>query len=98
MKKGEIQITVVATGFDVDRVNESPIEKMSRITIEDHTKKEEKSPKVIFPQKAKSKMIIEEKIPPKAQRSLSQNQKNKELEDDDDELEIPAFIRRKMGK
>lgn len=103
IKKGEIQITVVATGFNVDKmdagkVNESPLEKMSRITIEDHTKKEKKSPKVIFPQKAESKMIIKEKIPPKAQRSLSQNQKNKELEDDDDELDIPAFIRRKMGK
>jgi len=98
MKKGEVQITVVATGFDVDRVNESPLEKMSRITIEDHTKKEKKSPKVIFPQKAESKMIIEEKIPPKAQRTSVQDQKNKDLEDDDDELEIPAFIRRKMGK
>lgn len=42
-------------------------------------------------------MIIEEKIPPRPQRNILQTQKNKELEDEDDELEIPAFIRRKMG-
>ncbi|HRY82292.1 MAG TPA: cell division protein FtsZ [Candidatus Moranbacteria bacterium] len=100
MKKGEIQITVVATGFDADRVKESPMEKMSRITIENSRKKEEteEKPRITFPEKFESKMIIEEKIPPKPQRNILQTQKNKELEDEDDELEIPAFIRRKMGK
>ena len=102
MKKGEVQITVVATGFDADKVSESPIEKMSRITIESSRKSEEKEteekPKIIFPEKFESRMIIEEKIPPKPQRNILQLQKNKELEDEDDELEIPAFIRRKMGK
>ena len=100
MKKGEIQITVVATGFDVDRVSESPMEKLSRITIESSRKEREveEKPRITFPEKFESKMIIEEKIPPKPQRSILQTQKNEELEDDDDELEIPAFIRRKMGK
>jgi len=102
MKKGEVQITVVATGFDADKVSESPIEKMSRITIKSSRKSEEKETeektKIIFPEKFESRMIIEEKIPPKPQRNILQLQKNKELEDEDDELEIPAFIRRKMGK
>lgn len=101
MKKGEVQITVVATGFDIDRVSESPMEKMSRITIENSRKEEEEpqeKPKITFPENFESKMIIEEKIPPKPQQTVVQNQKNEELEDDDDELEIPAFIRRKMGK
>ncbi len=35
VKKGEIQITVVATGFDADIVKEGPMTKMSRMTIED---------------------------------------------------------------
>ena len=102
MKKGEVQITVVATGFDADRIKESPMEKMSRISIETSRKEEEpeekQKPRITFPEKFESRMIIEEKIPPKPQRSVLQAQKNEELEDDDDELEIPAFIRRKMGK
>lgn len=98
IKKGEVQITVVATGFDADKVNESPIEKMSRMTIETKRKEEEEEekPKIIFPSKSESKMIIEEKVHPKPQRNFSQLEKS--LEDNDDELEIPAFIRRKMGK
>jgi cell division protein FtsZ len=101
MKKGEVQITVVATGFDADRVNESPMEKLSRITVESAKEEEiveEEKPRITFPEKFESKMIIEEKIPPKPQRNVLQTQKNKELEDEDEELEIPAFIRRKMGK
>jgi cell division protein FtsZ len=101
MKKGEVQITVVATGFDADRVNESPMEKLSRITVESAKEEEiveEEKPRITFPEKFESKMIIEEKIPPKPQRNVLQTQKNKELEDEDEELEIPAFISRKMGK
>ncbi len=115
MKKGEVQITVVATGFDMDNIRENPIEKMSRMTIEKSQIQEqartqsqiqvkeqepevEFEPKMTFPEKFGSKMIIEEKVPPKKQGGFMQAQKNKELEDEDDELEIPAFIRRKMGK
>ncbi len=104
MKKGEVQITVVATGFDADKIKESPLEKMSRITIEKVRKEEEEpivaeeKPRITFPESFESRMIIEEKIPPRPQRNILQTQKNKELEDEDDELEIPAFIRRKMGK
>ncbi|OGI28853.1 MAG: cell division protein FtsZ [Candidatus Moranbacteria bacterium RIFOXYA12_FULL_44_15] len=104
MKKGEVQITVVATGFDADRVNENPIEKMSRITIEESRKREREKEadndnediSITFPNKMEPRMIIEEKVPPKPQRLIAPKVKN--LPDDDDELEIPAFIRRKMGK
>ena len=40
-------------------------------------------------------MIIEEKVQPKG---IIARGDFKDLEDDSDELEIPAFIRRKMGK
>jgi cell division protein FtsZ len=99
IKKGEVQITVVATGFDADRVKESPIERMSRMTIETRRKEEEaedEAPRITFPTKNEPKMIIEEKVPPKPQRVFTSNDKT--LTDEDDELEIPAFIRRKMGK
>lgn len=104
MKKGEIQITVIATGFDEDSISESPFEKMSRMTIEEDRrsehKRDEEDMKITFPVKTEPKMIIEEKVPPKPQRQMtfSPNNKEKDLSDEDDELEIPAFIRRKMGK
>ena len=105
MKKGEVQITVVATGFDVDNIKESPVEKLSRISAEESRRKEreaevelEAEPRMTFPEKFGSKMIIEEKVPPKKQNNFISTQNNKDLEDEDDELEIPAFIRRKMGK
>lgn len=100
IKKGEVHVTVIATGFDAEKVNESPMAKMSRLTRDAYKKKEEEekeeSPSMIFPsKKLESKMIIEEKVPP---RATSVRSDSKELEDDEDELEIPAFIRRKMGK
>lgn len=96
IRKGEVQITVVATGFDADRVKETPLEKMSRLTIERSKKQEQEESKMTFPSKNEPKMIIEEKVPPKPQRTFTPVEKD--LSDDDDELEIPAFIRRKMGK
>lgn len=104
MKKGEVQITVVATGFDEERIKETPVEKLSRLTLEEDKKKEfskEPEMKVTFPDrfepKFEPKMIIEEKIPPKPQRNAAFGKKEK-IDEDEDELEIPAFIRRKMGK
>ncbi len=112
IRKGEVQITVIATGFDADRVGESPMEKMSRVTIADSRKqpaprsfhniqmnqaeeKDEEEMNVIFPAKNKPRMIIEEKVPPKVTRTPFQKDNFME---DDEELEIPAFIRRKMKK
>ena len=101
MKKGEVQITVVATGFNEERVRETPIERMSRMTIEDSRKKEKEQSlemKVTFPEKFEPKMTIDEKVPPKVKKNISVSQNEKDFSDEDDELEIPAFIRRKMGK
>jgi cell division protein FtsZ len=96
IKKGEVQVTVVATGFDVNAVKESPVERLSRIVKEEKKEEEfEEAPRITFPsKKIETKMIIEEKVPP---RRISPINETKELEEDD-ELEIPAFIRRKMGK
>lgn len=98
IKKGEIQITVVATGFDAEKVRENPIEKLSRLTREEFNKKDkekEENPRITFPvRKAETKMIIEEKVPSKVVTSIGEE---KTLEEDED-FEIPAFIRRKMGK
>jgi hypothetical protein len=94
-----VQITVVATGFDAERVKESPMEKMSRLSIErnkNQGNEEKEKNKITFPSQGEHKMIIEEKVQPKPQRIFTQAEKA--LEDEDDELEIPAFIRRKMGK
>ncbi|HAI73876.1 MAG TPA: cell division protein FtsZ [Candidatus Moranbacteria bacterium] len=101
LKKGEVQITVVATGFDEEKVKESPMEKIARInSAEDKEMADEEADlKNIFSAREESRMIIEEKVPPKIQRTSAFLQKDKELNDnEEDELEIPAFIRRKMGK
>jgi len=107
IKKGEVQITVVATGFDEERISkENPLDKILRGRQQIQQEEEQESifeekqpkPKMTFPQKEESRMIIEEKVPPKIQRPAVFTQKEKQLEEDDDDLEIPAFIRRKMGK
>jgi cell division protein FtsZ len=108
LKKGEVQITVVATGFDEERVSEARMSPMERLTRAKAVEEENFSAdedldeelKDTFSVREEPKMIIEEKVPPKIQRTSAFMQKDKELsdEDDDDELEIPAFIRRKMGK
>jgi cell division protein FtsZ len=126
VKKGEIHITVVATGFDADRPNNSllvtrvqpkvqnsnqssqnqnqhhqqqhnsyqaPVQQ--RQQHQDEIEVEEIKEKVTFPVKKilEPKMIIEEKIQPRP--VITQQQEDVA---DDDELEIPAFIRRKMEK
>jgi hypothetical protein len=74
------------------------MEKLSRISINESHKKEARPEMTItYPEKFEPKMIIEEKVMPKPVKSIAPA-KEKELSDDDDELEIPAFIRRKMGK
>jgi hypothetical protein len=57
--------------------------------------KREERERVIFPtKKLEAKMIIEEKIQP---RVAAGREESREFEEED-ELEIPAFIRRKMKK
>lgn len=112
VKKGEIHITVVATGFDADKervnplIGRVPISKTA--TVEEKMKEEENErqevreelselkKEITFPsRKVETKMIIEEKIQPKP---LSQQRTEQKEAEEEDELEIPAFIRRKMEK
>jgi len=102
IKKGEVQITVVATGFDIEENRETLLEKMSRASRAEEKQneiaiKKEDTSKMTYPS-GESTMIIEEKVPPKQVRSNNDNRVEKPDEDDDDDLEIPTFIRRKMGK
>jgi cell division protein FtsZ len=116
VKKGEIVVTVVATGFDAERrTKENPLVRRASqpsqpasVTIsnayepvvssrdEVEKKKEEEFKEITFPVKKilKPDMIIEEKIQP---RQINSSQEAKAVEEDD-ELEIPAFIRRKMER
>jgi cell division protein FtsZ len=96
IRKGDIHITVVATGFDANRVSEGSLEeRLSQISAERKEKAEEKKEKITFPSKRmEPKMIIEEKVQP---RGVSVRSETKQMEEED-ELEIPAFIRRKMKK
>jgi cell division protein FtsZ len=104
-KKGEVSITVVAAGFDVNLVSEAsfaaPSSQASSSTIQDMRKSliEEEISKTLPTEPEKSKFIIEEKVASKPKRQLSFESKVSAIsEDEDDELEIPAFIRRKMKK
>ncbi len=111
IRKGEIQITVVATGFDIARVKEPPVGLITnrvptpvarpRFTPPHNTSEEVFSEDVFdeaisFPSRAIEQpvMIIDEKIQP---RPVTSRNESKELVEEED-LEIPAFIRRKMKK
>ena len=102
VKKGEINVTVVATGFDAEQASSKSLFQKTlpnRTNIETNNKKEETGEfkeTVTFPSKNifESKMIIEEKIQPCSSNSPAESKEN----NNEDELEIPAFIRRKMEK
>ena len=52
-----------------------------------------------FSDEEKPKFIIEEKMAPKPKRQINFESKTSSIgEEEDEELEIPAFIRRKMKK
>jgi len=68
---------------------------LTRENFNKKDKEKEENPRITFPvRKSETKMIIEEKVPSRVITSIGEE---KNLEEDD-ELEIPAFIRRKMGK
>lgn len=119
IRKGDIQITVVATGFDSGKIKEMPIGLVTRaksptigqLTREERDttptqtytpsyRREEETEEVEEPSVFTSRkieptpLIIEEKIQPK---SFSLRQESKDIVEEED-LEIPAFIRRKMKK
>ncbi len=122
--KGDIQITVVATGFDAGRIKErTPVGFVSRVasfptpthimnavaavartTNEPSQVKPTEEEEDLFSRNAfestrrmveNPTMIIEEKIQP-AQTPL--RAEAKEFVEESDDLDIPAFIRRKMKK
>ncbi len=111
IRKGEIQITVVATGFDIPRTKEMPglINRAPSIAsrqrsaqmavVEEAEEKDEEEileEAITFPSRKIEQpvMIIDEKIQP---RGMAPRSESKELVEEED-LEIPAFIRRKMKK
>ena len=99
VRKGDVQITVVATGFDAERVKESTEKTVSRAALlregEERKREEKGAERITFPsKKLETRMIVEEKIQP---RGISLRGETQEFTEDD-ELEIPAFIRRKMKK
>lgn len=112
IRKGDIHITVVATGFGdegrgatpglISRVtprNDESIIKIrkesSAASVEEDPMEEifEEEPVSFSERRIETNMIIDEKIQPKVAPF-----RGEEKEDDDDELEIPAFIRKKMSK
>lgn len=116
VRKGEIQITVVATGFDDGSKEPAPIglvnvarpvtpsRPVMRPSVLQPTEEEQNTEETpddlesdfVFTSRRMepSPMILDEKIQPK---SVAQRHEVKELAEEDD-LEIPAFIRRKMKK
>lgn len=107
IRKGEIQITVVATGFDVSKVKEPSAGLFTKVTsssktrsisqtISETSQEDAVEETISFPARKIEQpvMIIEEKIQP---RPSALRNESKELAEDED-LEIPAFIRRKMKK
>ncbi len=113
VKKGEIIVTVVATGFDAERgFKDNPLIRRagvstpiptisnaygSAVTTKEEVKKEDDEfRETTFPSRKilKPDMIIEEKIQPRPVAPVVETRSVEE----DDELEIPAFIRRKMER
>jgi len=127
VRKGEVYITVVATGFDEDESGRTPFkggvtglgrhvspQKKQNITSqtqqqtytqerpvsqgerlqEDQQSFEEKKQEPFVKKTLPTEMIIEEKVQPK--ESVTSSDDTSFMDDDD--LEIPAFIRRKMKK
>lgn len=137
IRKGELKITVVATGFDTVRIKETPVGLLTRvpsrdtlsssntshpmtsqsaqnnsnITVRSMRDEEDAFPetsipaedfgvpeeRVTFPVRTiePTPLIIEEKIQP---RPLLFRGDSKPIAEEDEDLEIPAFIRRKMKK
>ncbi|OGI27434.1 MAG: cell division protein FtsZ [Candidatus Moranbacteria bacterium RIFOXYB1_FULL_43_19] len=102
-KKGEISLTVIAAGFDSDMVGEPPVSaplSAAKSSFQETKKTTPEEPLADFGiREEKPKFIIEEKVAPKPKRKIQFESKVSSVgEDEDDELEIPAFIRRKMKK
>lgn len=99
-KKGELMITVVAAGFDAEVVSETVLPSPASMARETKSTFED-SAAATAPSMAdeKPKFIIEEKVSSKPKRQINFESKTSSIgEEEEEELEIPAFIRRKMKK
>lgn len=99
-KKGELMITVVAAGFDAEAVSETMLSSPASATREQKSILED-SMTAAAPllSDEKPKFIIEEKMSAKPKRQINFESKTSSIgEEEEEELEIPAFIRRKMKK
>jgi len=101
-KKGELHLTVIAAGFDSEMVSElagissTAGKETAKAVAEEVPASLVGAPAEI---EGKPKFIIEEKVSAKPKRQISFESKVSSIsEDEDEELEIPAFIRRKMKK
>lgn len=101
-KKGELHLTVIAAGFDSETVSElagipsATSKEAAKAIVEETPASLVGAPAEI---EEKPKFIIEEKVSAKPKRQISFESKVSSIgEDEDEELEIPAFIRRKMKK
>jgi len=97
-KKGELMITVVAAGFDAEAVSETSLSSPTSAARETKSTLED-SAVTTAPLMAdeKPKFIIEEKVSSKPKRQINFESKTSSI-GEEEELEIPAFIRRKMKK
>lgn len=93
--KDEIKITVVATGFDSKRIGPAESIGLSRtytpnaFIAEEEEKEKDKEKKEIIKKKSKFNSL-------KAAQAEPARKKSEEGDEDDEELSIPAFIRKKM--
>ncbi|MFC1700967.1 cell division protein FtsZ [Patescibacteria group bacterium] len=94
LKKGEVKITVIATGFDEFKkktdIEETKIRDISPISssssIIDHKKEEEKNIERKQPIMIKPKTVVD----------VVEEKQNETEPEEENEWDIPAFIRRKM--
>jgi len=86
LRKGEVKITVIATGFEDDSREERDFSIEKNKAIKDNKNKEEKKEEK---EKPKQKIV-------KQDDNFFKPKVNQIASDEEDELDIPAFIRRKM--
>lgn len=112
IKKGEVKITVIATGFDFDIMAQPTTErpkKKIRLDSDDVLPNKEETAKIMSSggfdpvdeskEKKRDTMSFDDEISTKkdvAVKTTSDESTSKQEESDD--LEIPAFIRKKLGK
>ena len=109
IKKGEVKITVVATGFDFDS-EPSPYQDGSKRQIRidseaQETIKETPADVTVEPRRElereeKTAMSFDDEVikEEKPEKLVADEDADTKEETDEDDLEIPAFIRKKLGK